>query len=71
MARKKQQQTAIPKFLILTCIITCVATLVLRILNRRLRIPELGEIAGYIGSAFVISLLIIAAIFVVNEVNKT
>jgi hypothetical protein len=39
-------------------------------LNRRLQVPELGEIAGYAGTAFAISLLLIIGIWILNQVNK-
>ena len=67
---KKRKKRLIPKTLILFCIITGIATLVLRMLNRKLQVPELGEINGYIGTAFAISLIIIIGIWVVNVINK-
>jgi len=68
MARKKKR--TIPKTLLLICIITGIATLILHIANRRLQISELDEIAGYVGTAFVISLIIILGIYIVKLVNK-
>jgi len=70
MPRKKQKTIAIPRLLLLTCVITGIATLVLQMANRRMKITELGEIAGYVGTVFVICLLIIIGIFAVRYVNK-
>ena len=67
---KKKKKTLIPKTLLLVCIITGIATLLIRMLNRKLKVPELDEINGYIGTAFAISLLIIIGIWIVNMVNK-
>jgi len=68
MAKKKQERT-IPSALLITCIVTGIATIVLRLLNRQLHIPELSIITSYIGTAFTISLVIIIGIFLVKQVN--
>jgi len=70
MAKKKQKKGLIPKALLLTCIISGVATLVLRMLNHRLHIAELGEINGWVGTAFAISLVIIIGIVIADQVNS-
>jgi hypothetical protein len=70
MASKQKRHPTIPRFLILVCIITGIATLVLKMANNRLKVPELGEVAGWAGTAFVISLLIIIGIVVVRHINK-
>jgi hypothetical protein len=70
MPKKRKKSPAIPRWLILACIITGIATLVLKMANNRLKIPELAEVAAYAGTAFVISLLIIIGIFVVRHINK-
>ena len=70
MAKKKAKKILIPKALLLPLIITGIATLILQILNRRLKLPELGEIMGYVGTVFVISLIIMIGILLVNQVNK-
>ena len=67
---KKTKKTLIPKPLIISCIITGLATVILRMLNRKLQIQEIAEINGYIGTVFAISLIIIIGIWVVNVVNK-
>lgn len=67
---KKRKKNLIPKTLLLFCIVSGVATLVLRMLNRKLQVSELSEISSYIGTAFAISLLVIIGIWVVNLVNK-
>ena len=67
---KKRKKNLIPKALVLCCIITGLATLILRMLNRKLQVAELGEINSYIGTAFAISLLIIIGIWIVHVVNK-
>ena len=69
MAKKKHKKTPVPKALLITCIISGVATLVLRMLNQKLRIPELGEINSYAGTTFVITIVIIGGILLVNQVN--
>ncbi len=69
MARRRKK-SSIPRILILILIITGIATLILRMLGRRLQVVELGEIAGYVGTAFAISLLIIIGILVVNLINR-
>lgn len=67
---KKKRKIIIPRLLLLICIISGVATLVIRILNRRLQIPELGELAGYAGMTFAISFIIIIGIWLVTLVNN-
>jgi hypothetical protein len=67
---KKKKKLIIPKILLLICIISGIAVLVLRLLNRQMQVPELGVIAGYAGTAFAISVIIIIGIWVVNFVNK-
>jgi hypothetical protein len=67
---KKRKKTSVPKTLFLICIITGIATIVLRMLNRRLQVFELDEVAGYTGTAFAISLILIIGIWLVNQVNK-
>ncbi len=69
MARKKKK-TGFSSPLLLICIISGIATLVLRMVNRRLQISELGEVAGYAGTAFVVTLLIIIGIWVVRVINR-
>lgn len=70
MPKKRKKSPAIPRWLLLTCIISGIATLILKMANNRLKIPELGEVAGWAGTAFVISLLLIICIFAVRHVNK-
>jgi hypothetical protein len=67
---KRKKKVLIPRFLLVCLIISGIAALVLRMLNRRLQVPELGEIAGYAGTAFAISLLLIIGIWILNQVNK-
>jgi len=67
---KRKRKPLIPKTLLIICIITGIATLVLRMLNRRLMVMELGELTNYIGAAFAITLIIIIGIWVVHIVNK-
>jgi hypothetical protein len=67
---KRRKKIGISKTLILSCIISGIAVLILRIINRRLEISELGELSSYIGTAFAVSLMIIIGILVVNMVNK-
>lgn len=69
MARKKKK-TVVPKILILICVIAGIVTIILQMLNRRIRVQELGEIEGYSGTAFAISLLIIIGLLVVSQINK-
>jgi hypothetical protein len=70
MPKRKRTPTAIPRLLILACIVSAIAALVLQMANKRLKIAELGEIAGWAGTAFVISLLIIIGIFMVRHINS-
>ncbi|HTL10634.1 MAG TPA: hypothetical protein VL307_20310 [Chitinophagaceae bacterium] len=66
---KKKQQNSIPPSLWITCIVTGIAYIVLRLLNRQLHIPELGIINSYIGTAFAIAIVIIIGILLVKQVN--
>lgn len=68
--KKRRKKNSFQKKLLIICIITGIATLILRILNRQLQIPELSELAGYAATAFIVSLIIIAGIWVVKYVNK-
>jgi hypothetical protein len=70
MPKKRKKSPTVPRLLVLICIITGIAVLVLRMANNRLKIPELGEIGGYTGTAFVICLVIIIGIYVVRYVNR-
>ena len=70
MAKKRKKKHLIPRSLLIICVITGIATLILRMLNRKLAIPEIGEISGYTGTAFAVSLLIIVGIWLVNVINK-
>jgi hypothetical protein len=67
---KKKSKTAISKTLISVCIIAGIATIALRMLSARLKLPELGEIASYTGTVFAISLIIIIGIWIVIQINK-
>lgn len=68
MAKKRKK--SISKTLIIICVITGIATLVLRIINSRLQITEVGEIIGLVGTAFTVSLVILIGIWVLNQINK-
>jgi hypothetical protein len=70
MAKKRKRSIFLPRPLLLICIIAGIATLVLNMANGRMKVKELGEVAGWTGTAFVISLLIIIGIWVVNYINK-
>ncbi len=70
MPKKRKSAISLPRPLLLICIITGIAALVLRMLNRRLQVTELGEVAGWAGTAFGISLLIIIGIWIVNYINR-
>lgn len=67
---KKRKTTNISKKLLLICIITGITVLVMNILNRRLQLAELSEITGYVGTAFVISLVILIGIVLFNQAKK-
>ena len=68
MAKKRKK--SISKTLIIICVITGIATLVLRIINSRLQITEVGEIIGLVGTAFTVILVILIGIWVLNQINK-
>jgi flagellar biogenesis protein FliO len=71
--KRKSKSTARSPFirpLVITAVITGLATLILRIVNRRLKISELSEIAGICGTVFVVCLLILVGIWVVKYLNK-
>lgn len=68
--RKRKSHNNINRMLLLTCIIAGIATLVLRMINRRLNIQELGEVAGICGTLFVVCLLILVGTWVVKYLNK-
>jgi hypothetical protein len=70
MPKKRKRSITLPRPLILISVITGIATLILNMVNNRLKVKELGEVAGWAGTAFVISLLIIIGIWVVNYINK-
>ncbi len=67
---KKRKNTTTYKPLLLFCLIAGIATLVLRMLNRRMQVPELGEIAGYTGTAFAIALVLIIGIWLIAFISK-
>ena len=67
---KRKKRALIPKLLILTCLISGLGTLVINMVNGRMQVSELGEIAELTGTAFAISLLIIIGIWLVNMINK-
>ncbi|MBI3232980.1 MAG: hypothetical protein HYZ42_02895 [Bacteroidetes bacterium] len=67
---KKRKKVLIPKLLLICMIISGIAAVVLRMLNRRLQVPEIGEIAGYAGTAFAISLILMIGLWIINQVNK-
>lgn len=69
MARKKRGPR-IPGSVISICIISGIAALVLRMIDRRLQVPELGEVAGIAGAVCAICLLIMIGIWLVNSLNK-
>jgi hypothetical protein len=70
MPKKRKKTISLPRPLLLICFIMGIATLVLNMANNRLKVKELGEVAGYAGTAFVISLLFIIGIWVVNYINR-
>lgn len=75
MAKRKRQSKNKAGFnftrtLIIITIITGLAALVIRMLNRRLKIEELGEIAGICGTIFVVCLLILVGIWVLKNYKK-
>ncbi len=67
---KRRKKIGISKTLILVCIVTGIAVLILRIINRKLQIAELNEFSAYVGTAFAVSIIIIIGIWIVNLVNK-
>ena len=69
MARKSKNKS-VSKSLIIICVITGMATLVLRIINRRLQIAEVGDVKGLVGSDFTLCLIILVGIWVLNQLNK-
>lgn len=67
MARRKRKSgNGVNKLLLIICIISGIATLVLRMANRRLKIAELGEVSGICGTVFVICLLVLVGIWAVK-----
>lgn len=67
---KKSKKKSVSKSLIIICLITGVATFVLRIINRRMQIAELGDVIGLVGTAFTVCLIILIAVWVLNYMSK-
>lgn len=67
--RKRKTGNNFNKPLLVTAITSGTATLVIRLLNRRLKIPELGEIAGICGTVMVICLILLIGIWVVKRIK--
>jgi nitrate/nitrite transporter NarK len=66
MARKKKK-AGFTNTLIFILLLSAIATLILRMANQRLQIAELGELAGYAGTIFVIALLLLVGGFLIRH----
>lgn len=69
MAKKKKVK-GVPKILIVACVVFGITTLVLGILNRKFQLLVFSEIAGYTGTFFVASLVIVIGIMMIQYVRK-
>jgi protein-S-isoprenylcysteine O-methyltransferase Ste14 len=67
---KRKKSAQIPRILILLLILSGVTTIILKMIARKMQVAELNEIAGYAGTVFAVSLLIIILIWTIREVNK-